>query len=443
MEQKIEYRIAEYVKEAGGRAFYVGGYVRDELLGVENKDIDIEVHGVDTDVLMDILKKTGEPLMYGNSFGIYSLKGHHIDIAVPRKERPTGKGHRDFTVDIDPYIGYKEAARRRDLTINSLMRDILTGEIIDPYGGLHDLEEGVIRYVNDDTFAEDPLRVLRVAQFASRFEFRVADETKELCRKIDLGHLSKERVEEELKKALLKGKRPSIFFEVLKETGQLDRWFTELKQLIGLKQDPLYHPEGDVWTHTMQVIDRAAEYRSLTDTYPFMLLCLVHDLGKIITTKEINGRIHSYGHETKGLPLVRNLIRRISNRKDIMRYTQNMVSLHMRPNMLVHDKASPKAFNRMFYEALAPLDLVYFAVCDSGTKKHLSLLLKKYEEFREVMERPYVNGDDLIENGLEPDSDFSPVLEYATKLRLAGIEKQDALKQTLAYAEKRRKNAKG
>ncbi|MBR3227375.1 MAG: hypothetical protein IKF68_02400 [Erysipelotrichaceae bacterium] len=443
MKEKIEQRIAEYVKEAGGRAFYVGGYVRDGLLGTENKDIDIEVHRIEADVLMEILKKTGEPLMYGNSFGIYSLKGHHIDIAIPRKERPTGKGHRDFAVDIDPYIGYKEAAKRRDLTINSMLQDILTGEIIDPFNGLEDLRSGIIRHVNDDTFIEDPLRVLRVAQFASRFEFRVAEETKELCRKIDLSYLSRERVEEELKKALLKGKRPSVFFEVLKETGQLDCWFSELKQLIGLKQDPLYHPEGDVWTHTMEVIDRAVEYRSLTDTYAFMLLCLSHDLGKTVTTKEINGHIHSYEHETKGLPLVRTFIRRLSNRKDIMRYTLNMVSLHMKPNMLVHDRASRKSFNRMFYDAVAPLDLVYFAVCDSGSKKPLDILLKRYEEYREIMERPYVNGDDLIKNGLEPDNDFSAVLEYATKLRLAGIEKKDALKQTLAYAKNRRKDPKG
>ena len=204
MKQQVEKQIAELVKQKGGRAFYVGGYVRDKLLGIENKDIDIEVHGIEPDVLLDILKKVGKPLKFGKSFGIYSLRDYHLDIALPRKEKAIGKGHRDFKITVDPYIGYKKAAKRRDFTINAIMEDVLTGEIIDYFNGTQDLKKKVIRHIDDKTFVEDPLRVLRACQFASRFKFKIAKETIALCKNIDTTTLSKERVEEELKKALLK-----------------------------------------------------------------------------------------------------------------------------------------------------------------------------------------------------------------------------------------------
>ena len=207
----IEKQIAQLVKEKGGRTFYVGGYVRDKLLNIENKDVDIEIHSINEEQLIDILKQVGEPISYGKSFGIFSLKGYDIDIALPRSEKAIGKGHKDFKIDLDPFIGYKQAARRRDITINALMQDVLTNEILDYYNGLSDLKNKIIRQVDSSTFIEDPLRVLRVAQFASRFEFEVAQETIELCKTIDLTYLTKERVEEELRKCLLKGKKPSIF----------------------------------------------------------------------------------------------------------------------------------------------------------------------------------------------------------------------------------------
>ena len=339
MSKKIAERIAEYVREAGGRTFYVGGFVRDRLLGIENKDVDIEVHGIEPDALPDILKKVGEPLTYGKSFGVFALKGEDIDIAMPRRERATGTGHRDFDVDVDPFIGTREAASRRDFTVNSMMEDVLTGEIVDHFGGRRDLDEGVIRHIDPETFIEDPLRVLRGAQFAARFSFTIAPDTVELCRGIDLSTLSGERVEEELKKALLKAEKPSIFFESLRSMDQLDVWFPELKQTIGLEQDPVFHPEGDVWTHTMEVIDRAAEFRDrVSEAYRFMLLALTHDLGKIVTTEEKNGRIHAYEHEVKGMPLVEAFTGRLTNEKVIKDYVFNMVPLHMRPNVLAYSK---------------------------------------------------------------------------------------------------------
>ncbi|MCI7618313.1 MAG: tRNA nucleotidyltransferase [Firmicutes bacterium] len=442
----IAEKIAYMVGEKGGRAFYVGGFVRDKILGIDNKDVDMEVHGIKPEELLDILTEVGEPLSYGRSFGIYSLRGHDIDVAMPRRERAIGKGHRDFEVLVDPFIGTEAAARRRDFTINAIMEDVLTGELVDHFGGMQDLKKGIIRHIDTETFVEDPLRVFRAAQFASRFGFSVADETMELCRGMDLSSLSRERVEDELKKALLKGKNPSIFFEVLRRAGGLDAWFPELKALIGLEQDPKFHPEGDVWTHTMEVLDRAAAYRSVAEKpYAFMLLALTHDFGKALTTEKINGRIHSYDHEIKGLTLIEEFLRRITNEKDVISYVLNMVPLHMKPNVAAASKSAVKVTNRMFDRAEAPVDLIYFAMSDkpvmSGDNPFTGdpdFLFERYKIYKETLAKPYVTGRDLVEAGLEPGEYFAEVLAYAHKLRLAGIEKEDALKQTLAYARKKK-----
>lgn len=434
------------VSERGGRTFYVGGFVRDKILGIENKDMDIEVHGVKPEVLREILSEVGEPMSYGSSFGVYSLKGYDIDIAMPRKEHATGKGHRDFEVFVDPFIGTAEAARRRDFTMNAVMEDVLTGELVDPFGGKQDLENGIIRHIDPETFVEDPLRVLRGAQFASRFGFNIADETLELCRSMELSALSRERVEDELKKALLKGKKPSVFFEVLRSADGLDVWFPEVKALIGIEQDPKFHPEGDVWTHTMEVLDRAARYRYKTkNPYAFMLLALTHDFGKAVTTEIVNGRIHAYDHETEGLPVIETFLRRITNESEVISYVLNMVPLHMKPNVVAASKSAIKVTNRMFDRATAPEDLIYFAMSDkpvmSGDNPFTGdpdFLFERYELYEEMMSRPYVTGNDLIEAGLKPGEYFSDVLAYAHKLRLAGTEKESALKQTLSYARKRR-----
>ena len=271
-------KIARLADLQGGRVYMVGGCVRDRLMGNEPKDIDIEVHGITPEQLKDILSEIDEPLSFGESFGIYSLKGLDLDVAMPRREHATGRGHRDFEVDVDPFIGTYKAALRRDFTINAMMQDVLTGEIVDHFGGREDLKQGIIRHVNRDSFTEDPLRVMRAAQFASRFGFTVADETIMLCKDMAISELSSERVEGELKKALMNSDHPSVFFRVLREMDQLLPWFRELKELIGLEQDPVFHPEGDVWNHTMEVMDRAAALRDeAEEPYGFMLLCLTHD----------------------------------------------------------------------------------------------------------------------------------------------------------------------
>lgn len=438
--------IARQAAALGGRTYYVGGFVRDRLLGRENTDVDIEVHGLTPQQLEEILDGLGGRLEMGASFGIYGLKGYGLDIAMPRRERAIGRGHRDFDVTVDPFLGTEQAARRRDFTINALMEDVLTGRVLDHFHGVRDLRRGVLRHVDDRTFPEDPLRVLRGAQFAARFGFTAAPETIALCRGIDLSALPPERVEGELRKALLQAERPSLFFEILRDMGQLSHWFPEVEALIGVPQEPRFHREGDVWTHTMLVLDHAAALRSRArQPFPFMLAALCHDLGKPAATEYVRGRIHAYDHESAGVPLVDALVRRIVGDKAAAAYVRNMVQLHMKPNALVGADASVKASNRMFDRSIEPEDLILLASADGRGTHSLwpwedtePWLRQRLALYRELMARPQVTGADLIAAGLTPDSRFRELLAYAHKLHLAAVPRDSALKQTLAYARKLR-----
>ena len=477
IDKTIIEKLASRVAELGGRAYMVGGAVRDEIMKRPIKDVDIEVHGISGAVLETVLKELGKPLRFGSAFGVYALAGHQIDIALPRSERKAGNGHRDFEIEIDPFIGIKEAARRRDFTMNALLKDILSGEIADPYGGTEDIKNRIIRHIDDKKFGEDPLRALRAAQFRSRFGFQVAPSTISICRALNLRNLSAERVEMEMKKALLESRRPSEFFECLREMGQLGYWFKELEQLIGLEQNPEFHPEGDVWTHTMMVLDRAAQFRPYaSDPYAFMLLALTHDFGKITTTEFVNGAIHAYGHEMQGAEIAERFLDRVCHGSDIKKYIANMIPNHMRPNKIAESRSAVKKTNHLFDNVLAPSDLIYFAICDKpklphvlqsqdkdsikvemdkGIEKELytttenereqeriDFLFDRLEVYRETMAKPYVTGKDLIINGVMPGEDFGTILEYAHKLRLAGTPKDNALRQTISYAIKLRKNNK-
>ena len=250
--------IAARVAEAGGRTFYVGGLVRDHILGRENKDVDIEIHGITPETLLAILESLGEVIKTGVSFGVFGLKSYEIDIAMPRKETATGRGHKDFEIDVDPFLGYEKAAMRRDFTMNAMMEDVLTGEVLDFFGGRQDMQNRLIRHVNDQTYREDALRVLRAAQFAARFGFRIAEETADLSRTMGLEELASERILGEMNKAMLKAEKPSVFFEELRKMDQLSTWFPEAEALIGVPQSQIHHPEGDAWVHTMMVLDAAA-----------------------------------------------------------------------------------------------------------------------------------------------------------------------------------------
>lgn len=447
MEQEYErnramaVRIAQAVAQEGGRVYLVGGCVRDQLTGTKGKDVDIEVHGVAPGVLENILDNLGQRLAIGESFGLYVLKGYNLDIAMPRKERAVGRGHRDFDILVDPFLGPKEAARRRDFTVNAMMKDLLTGELLDFYGGQTDLKQGILRHVDDTTFAEDPLRVLRCAQFAARLKLAVAPETLALCRGMDLSALSRERVDGELEKAMVKAERPSVFFETLREMEALEVWFPEVKALIGVLQDPVHHPEGDVWIHTMRTLDEAAAMRDrVSMPYAFMLSALAHDFGKAVCTQTVKGRIHAYEHETKGQPLIHTFLTRLTGETDRIRYVEELTKLHMQPNLMASVRPGMKSTNRMFDRTRYPEDLLCLAAADYrsipgpppyGDKE--AFLQERLTLYRQTMARPYVMGKDLIEAGLSPGQHFSQLLAYAHKLRLAGIHKSSALMQTLAY----------
>lgn len=440
-EERLCGRIAQRVAEKGGTAYYVGGWVRDRLMGIPNKDVDMEVHGIAPAVLREILEGFGERITVGESFGVYTLKGYSIDIAMPRRETVRGLGHRDFDICVDPFAGTRAAAMRRDFTVNALMQNVLTGEIVDAFGGRDDLRQGILRHVSDASFAEDALRVLRGAQFAARFGFSVAPETAALCRKMSLRHLARERVMDEVKKALCKADRPSVFFTFLRDVDKLQDWFPELQALIGVEQPPEHHAEGDVWTHTMMVLDAAASFRDrVREPFAFMLSALCHDFGKAVCTETTDGVIHALGHETKGLPLAEAFVRRLTDAHLPMQYVRNLTEYHMKPNKMAADGASIKATNRLFDASVDPEALVYLALADGlgklpQTTASEAFLHERLELFKEYMKRPYVMGRDLIEAGLAPSPMFSAVLAYAHKLRLAGVDKQNALKQTLAYAK--------
>ena len=431
--------IAEKAAAYGGKVYFVGGFVRDGILGRENKDIDIEIHGLPKETIGEILDSVGERLEYGKSFGIFGLRGLDIDIALPRNSQ-TGT---------DPFMGTYEAARHRDLTINSLMKDVLTGGIIDNFGGLADIRAGIIRHVDAVTFAEDPLRVLRAAQFAARFGFDIASETVTLCRDTDISAVSPERVMIETEKALMKSPKPSVYFEQLRRMGHLDIWYPELKALIGVQQNREHHLEGDAWTHTMLVIDEAAKRREKV-RYPlgFMMSALCHDFGKAIcTTVDEDGTIHSYGHETFGVPVVQGFLERITTEMKLIKYVLNMTELHMEPNIMARAKSKMKKTNKLFDRSEEPFDLIQLSVCDglgklpkcSDTEE---FLMQRYEKFRQIMARPYVMGRDLVEAGLAPSGDFAEILRYAHKLRLAGLDKSEQLRHSLAYARTELKKGK-
>ena len=447
--KQMALRIAQAAAAMGGRVFYVGGLVRDKLMGRESKDVDIEVHGIPPKTLEAILDHLGERTQMGASFGVYGLRHYDIDIALPRKEEATGRGHKDFAVFADPFLGTKKAAVRRDFTINALMEDVITGEIIDHFGGQEDLKNGVIRHINDATFTDDPLRVLRGAQFAARFHFTVAPETAALCRGIDLSFLASERIFSELEKALLKAEKPSEFFQFLRDIQQLHLWFPEIEALIGVPQNPVHHPEGDVWNHTMMVLDQAARLRDQArQPLSFMLSALCHDLGKPKTTALEDGVLRSIGHEQAGVPLAEQFLSRITHETRLHKYVLNMVALHMYPNQRAKQGSSQKAMNHLFDSSLCPEDLLLLAKADH-TGRTLDreygpteeILREQLARFHAIMALPFVKGADLIAAGLRPGTDFGEALAYAHKLRLAAVPYESALRQTIGYLERLRSDA--
>ena len=340
-------KIANAVAERGGRALLVGGSVRDDLLGLEPKDFDVEIYGIVPEDVEKLLREFGNVSDVGKAFAILKLvvDDVDIDVAVPRKERKTGQGHKGFFVEADPHLNPKDAARRRDFTVNAIAQDPLTGEIVDPFGGVQDLKGGVLRVVDAATFVEDPLRVLRAMQIVARFNLTVDPVSFDVLRAMvpSLSEISAERVGDEWRKLLLLSEKPSLGLAFGMDVGAFALLHPELVKLAETPQEPEWHPEGNVWIHTMMVVDEAARIvrrekldgdRALT----IMLGALCHDFGKPYVTGIENGRIRSHGHEDAGVTPTRSFLDALWVHASTVEEVVCIVRDHMKPYRLWHSE---------------------------------------------------------------------------------------------------------
>jgi tRNA nucleotidyltransferase (CCA-adding enzyme) len=346
--------IARLVRERGGRAFVVGGYVRDRLLDRPSDEIDLEVFGIPEHDLRALLERLGRVEAVGQHFAVYKMG--QVDVALPRRESKTGRGHKGFAVTGDPAMSPEDAARRRDFTINAISWDPLTGEYIDPFRGRDDLAQRRLRVVDSRTFADDSLRVLRALQFAARFDLVADDETKAICRRIPLDDLPAERLWGEFEKLLLKAERPSTGFVLARETDVTRKLLPEMHALIDCPQEPEWHPEGDVWTHTLMVVDRARQRNGDLDRprlAAVMLAAVCHDFGKPLTTALIDGRIRSLGHEEAGVAPAAALLDRLNvnalDNFDVRSQVLAITAHHLKPGAFykVRDELTGGALRRL------------------------------------------------------------------------------------------------
>ena len=346
--------IARAARDGGGRALVVGGWVRDRLMRRASKDLDLEIYGVPAPRLREMLERFGSVNAVGESFTVYKVA--NVDVALPRRESKVGRGHRGFEVTGDPDLPAAEAARRRDFTINAIGWDPLTDEYIDPWGGRRDLEARVLRAVDPRTFGDDSLRVLRGIQFSARFGFELEPVTRGLCASLPLDDLPPERVWGELEKLLLQAPRPSAGFRLALDLGVVDRIVPEMKTLVGCVQEPEWHPEGDVWVHTMLVIDEARQRiddLERPQQIVVMLGAVCHDLGKPLTTAVLDGRIRSIDHEQAGVAPSVALLDRLNIHSiggyDVRRQVLGIVAHHLKPGMFRQSPTpvSDGAFRRL------------------------------------------------------------------------------------------------
>jgi len=347
--------LARVIRDEGGRALLVGGCVRDRVMSKPAKDWDLEVYGVESARLREILERFGPVNTVGEAFTVYKL-GRHLDVSIPRRERKSGKGHRAFVIEGEPAMSIEEATRRRDFTINAILLDPMTDELIDPFDGQKDINLRMLRAVSPDTFGEDSLRVLRAAQFASRLGFDIEPDTVALCKSIDLSDLPAERVWGEIEKLLMKSERPSKGLAWLRDLGVIEKLFPEIECLISVPQDPVWHPEGDVFVHTQLVTDRAHEL--ITDLeYPqqvtVMLAALAHDFGKPATTEYLEGHWRSRGHEEAGVGPTTSFLDRLNVHSidgyDVRGRVIALVREHLKPGEFYkkRDEIGEGAFRRL------------------------------------------------------------------------------------------------
>jgi tRNA nucleotidyltransferase (CCA-adding enzyme) len=440
-------RLLEALRAAGGRPYVVGGAVRDALLGLPLADFDVEVFGLPSERLAAVLGTVGTVDAVGQAFTVYKVSGlpdlpGAVDVALPRRDSKVAPGHRGIAVVGDPEMSLDEAARRRDFTINALMYEPFREALADPHGGRRDLESRILRAVDPDTFGEDPLRALRAVQLAARFELTVDPATAVLCARMPLAELPAERVFGEIEKLLLKARRPSIGFALMKQWGMLPAVAPELLPLAETPQDAEWHPEGDVWTHTLQVIDEAAGLiegfaedrpRALT----VMLAALCHDLGKPATTKHENGRIRSPGHEEAGVAPTESLLDRWNVHTllayDVRGQVVALVRDHLKPGELYkeRDRVGDGAIRRLARKCEP--DLLYrVARADCLGRRPGRFEPVAMEWFREKVRQlevavrppaPLLRGRDLLALGVTPGPAMGRILEAVYERQLDGVVK--------------------
>ncbi|MGN0847793.1 MAG: CCA tRNA nucleotidyltransferase [Kiritimatiellia bacterium] len=429
--------IAERVRAAGGRAWLVGGAVRDLLLGgIPVKDVDLEVFGLAPERLKEVV---GEAFAFdacGLSFGVLKIKHHAIDVSLPRRESKRGTGHRGFLIDADPNLSVAEAASRRDFTINALYYDPLAGCFEDPFGGADDLRNGVLRHVSPK-FVEDPLRVLRGMQFIARFGLKPAWETVGVCRRMTIEGLPPERLFEEWAKLLTKGVHIGRGLAFLRRTAWV-KYFPELAALIGCKQDPAWHPEGSVWNHTCLCLDafarqRDARGRDAAEDIVVGLAVLCHDFGKPATTRfdRATKHIRALGHDVAGVRPTQSFLRRLTGETRLLREVPSLVREHMQPHSLWKGKAGDAAIRRL--SARVRIDrLIRVEQADAEGRpassnetfegEDLKWLAAAAERLRvaEAAPKPILMGRHLIEMGYRPSPEFKTWLDACYEAQLDG-----------------------
>jgi tRNA nucleotidyltransferase (CCA-adding enzyme) len=426
--------IARAVAAEDGRAYVVGGWVRDRLLGAAGKDLDLEVFGIAANRLPVLLEAFGTVLSVGRSFPVYKVGT--LDVALPRRESKTGRGHKGFAVEGDPTMTFTEAARRRDFSINAIGWDPLTGEYEDPFHGRDDLHARRLCVVDQTTFGDDSLRVLRAVQLVARFELEADEALRRLCRTIPLDDLPAERIWGEFEKLLLGATRPSLGLTLALEIAVIERLFPELFALVGCPQEPEWHPEGDVWTHTLMVIDGA---RQRTDDLErpgkvaLMLAALCHDLGKPATTAFSEGRIRSIGHEAAGVPPTVAVLDRLNvhsiDGTDVRRQVLALVAHHLTPG--AWHKARPGVSDGAFRRLAAKVDMELLArVAEADCRGRTGAFdCSAMEWFRQRSRAlgvehqpppPMVLGRHLLAMGMKPGPEVGRVLAQIYERQLDG-----------------------
>jgi tRNA nucleotidyltransferase (CCA-adding enzyme) len=426
--------IARAIRDAGGRALIVGGWVRDRLLGRDAKDIDLEVFGLPVDRLKAVLASFGPVNTVGETFTVFKVAD--LDVSLPRRESKVGRGHRGFEVTGDPELSVEEAARRRDFTINAIGWDPLTDTYLDPFGGRADLERRILRAVDPATFGDDSLRVLRAVQFAARFECSLDPDTFDLCRSIPLEDLPAERIWCEVEKLLRQAERPSVGLALARDLGVVERLWPELFALIDCPQDPEWHPEGDVWVHTLMVVDDARQ--RLVDLDPpqenaVMLGALLHDVGKPATTALEEGRIRSRGHEAAGVEPAARVLDRLNVHTmdgfDVRRQVLGIVAYHLAPGSW--HKAPQVVSDGAFRRLAAKVDLellarVAAADCAGRGGEHDCSAMEWFLERARALgvehapPAPILMGRHLIDLGVAPGPEMGVLLKQVYERQLDG-----------------------